>query len=281
MNGFFNILKSSGVNSTFIVNKIKRLTHTPCGHMGTLDPMASGVLPVAVGKSTRLFDYLADKVKVYEAEFTFGYETDTLDATGQIISQSEVKVTDEQIKAVLKEFIGEIDQVPPKYSANNINGRRGYELARKGIEFELKTKKVNVYSFELKEKIAENIYTFTISCGKGTYIRSLCRDLAYRLGTKATMSKLCRTQSGIFKIENAITVEQLEQNIEQYLIAPDQTVSYEKFYLTEGQARKILNGVYEITGLTEGKLYRVYSPTEFYGIGKVENGFLKIKSYCR
>lgn len=281
MNGFFNILKSSGVNSTFIVNKIKRLTHTPCGHMGTLDPMASGVLPVAVGKSTRLFDYLSDKVKVYEAEFTFGYETDTLDATGQIISQSNTQITKEQIQEVLQEFIGEIDQVPPKYSANNINGRRGYELARKGIEFELKTKKVKVFRFELKEKIADNIYTFTIECGKGTYIRSLCRDLAYRLGTKGTMSKLCRTQSGIFKIENAITVEELENNLEKYLIAPDQTVSYEKFNLTESQARKILNGVYEISGLEEGKLYRVYSPTEFYGIGKVENGFLKIKSYCR
>ncbi len=281
MNGFFNIFKSSGVNSTFIVNKIKRLTNTPCGHMGTLDPMASGVLPVAVGKSTRLFDYLADKVKTYEAEFTFGYETDTLDATGNITETSETAISEEQIKAVLGEFVGEINQVPPKYSANNINGRRGYELARKGIEFELKTKKVTVYKFELKQKISENIYTFTIECGKGTYIRSLCRDLARRLGGLGTMSKLCRTKSGIFTAETAISVEQLQENPEKYLIAPDTTVSYEKFYLTESQARKILNGVYEITGLEENKLYRVYSPTEFFGIGKVENGLLKIKSYCR
>ena len=281
MNGFFNIFKSSGVNSTFIVNKIKRLTKTPCGHMGTLDPMASGVLPVAVGKSTRLFDYLADKVKVYEAEFTFGYETDTLDATGTTINTTQTQVTEEQIRAVLGEFVGEINQVPPKYSANNINGRRGYELARKGIEFELKSKKVNVFRFELKEKIADNIYTFTIECGKGTYIRSLCRDLAYRLNTLGTMSKLCRTQSGIFTAETAISVDELENNLEKYLIAPDTTISYEKFYLTESQAKKILNGVFEITHLEEGKLYRVYSPTEFFGIGKVENGLLKIKSYCR
>jgi len=249
--------------------------------MGTLDPMASGVLPVAVGKSTRLFDYLADKVKVYEAEFTFGYETDTLDATGTTINTTQTQVTEEQIRAVLGEFVGEINQVPPKYSANNINGRRGYELARKGIEFELKSKKVNVFRFELKEKIADNIYTFTIECGKGTYIRSLCRDLAYRLNTLGTMSKLCRTQSGIFTAETAISVDELENNLEKYLIAPDTTVSYEKFYLTESQAKKILNGVFEITHLEEGKLYRVYSPTEFFGIGKVENGLLKIKSYCR
>ncbi len=281
MNGFFNIFKSSGVNSTFIVNKIKRLTGTPCGHMGTLDPMASGVLPVAVGKSTRLFDYLADKVKTYEAEFTFGYETDTLDATGTILKRDNSVVTEEQIREALGEFIGEIDQVPPKYSANNINGKRGYELARKGIEFELKSKRVTVYKFELKEKIADNIFTFTIECGKGTYIRSLCRDLAKKLGTLGTMSKLCRTKSGIFTADTAISVEELQENPEKYLIAPDTTVSYEKFYLTEEQARKILNGVYEIKLLQEGKLYRVYSPTEFYGIGKVENGLLKIKSYCR
>lgn len=281
MIGFFNIYKSSGTNSTFIVNKIKRITKTPCGHMGTLDPMASGVLPVAVGKATRMFDYLTDKVKVYEAEFTFGYETDTLDATGTILKQNSKIVTKEEIIAVLPEFIGLINQVPPKYSANNINGRRGYELARKGIDFEPSVKQVNVSDIQLTQDLGNNKFCFKITCGKGTYIRSLCRDIAYKIGTFATMSALKRTQSGIFLIENAITVEQLEDNIEKYLIAPDEVVNYKKVYLTEQQTKKMLNGVFEIVGYNQDELYRVYSPTEFLGIGKVEKGFLKVKSYVR
>jgi len=281
MNGFFNIYKSSGTNSTFIVNKIKRITKTPCGHMGTLDPMASGILPVAVGKSTRLFDYLTDKVKVYVAEFTFGYETDTLDATGTVLKEKQADITKEQIISRLSKFIGTINQVPPKYSANSINGRRGYELARKGIDFTPKTKQVNVYNFELLQEVNKNVFTFKIECGKGTYIRSLCRDLAYELNTLGTMSKLERIQSGVFTKENSITVEQLELNPEKYLIPADSVLNYEQIYLTEQETKKILNGVFEITRYAQGVFYRVYSPTEFLGIGVVENGVLKIKSYVR
>ena len=281
MNGFFNIYKSSGTNSTFIVNKIKRITKTPCGHMGTLDPMASGVLPVAVGKSTRLFDYLTDKIKVYIAEFTFGYETDTLDATGETLSTSLVIPTKEQIEKALSKFVGLIDQVPPKYSANSINGKRGYELARKGIDFTPNTKQVNVYSFSLLEQMDSNKFTFKIECGKGTYIRSLCRDLAYELGSLGTMSALERVQSGVFTKENAISVEELESNPEKYLIPADSVLGYEKVFLTENQTKKMLNGVFDITGYSVDKFYRVYSPTEFLGIGWVDKGFLKIKSYVR
>ncbi len=281
MNGFFNIYKSSGTNSTFIVNKIKRITKTPCGHMGTLDPMASGVLPVAVGKSTRLFDYLTDKIKVYIAEFTFGYETDTLDATGTTLSTTQNLPTKEQIQGVLTKFIGLIDQVPPKYSANSINGKRGYELARKGVDFTPKTKQVNVYSFVLLEQISADKFTFKIECGKGTYIRSLCRDLAYELNSLGTMSSLERIQSGVFTKENSISVEDLEREPEKYLIPADSVLSYEKIYLTDQQTKKMLNGVFDITTYSKDKFYRVYSPTEFLGIGWVDNGVLKIKSYVR
>ena len=249
--------------------------------MGTLDPMASGILPVAVGKSTRLFDYLTDKVKVYVAEFTFGYETDTLDATGTVLKEKQADITKEQIISRLSKFIGTINQVPPKYSANSINGRRGYELARKGIDFTPKTKQVNVYNFELLQEVNKNVFTFKIECGKGTYIRSLCRDLAYELNTLGTMSKLERIQSGVFTKENSITVEQLELNPEKYLIPADSVLNYEQIYLTEQETKKILNGVFEITRYAQGVFYRVYSPTEFLGIGVVENGVLKIKSYVR
>lgn len=278
MNGFFNVYKSSNTNSTFLVNKIKRLLKTPCGHMGTLDPMASGVLPIAVGKSTRLFDYFSDKQKTYEAEFEFGYETDTLDATGKKTVEGGRIPEREEIERALKNFIGEIEQVPPKYCANSVNGRRGYELARKGIDFELKAKKVNVYSFELLG--GENgVYKFKIVCGKGTYIRSLARDLGYATGTYATMTSLCRTVSGVFKIEDSVTVEEIALAPEKYLIRPDETIDYEKVFLSEEQTKKMLNGVYEIP-IKEG-LFRVYSPSEFLGIGKSEDGLLKIKAYVR
>lgn len=278
MNGFFNVYKSSNTNSTFLVNKIKRLLKTPCGHMGTLDPMASGVLPIAVGKSTRLFDYFSDKQKTYEAEFKFGFETDTLDATGKTVFENGRIPEREEIEKALKNFIGEIDQVPPKYCANSVNGKRGYELARKGIDFELKSKKVKVYSFELLEG-EKDTYKFKIVCGKGTYIRSLARDLGYATGTYATMTSLCRTVSGVFKIENSVTVEDIALNPEKYLIRPDETLDYEKIFLSEEQTRKMLNGVYEIP-VKEG-LFRVYSPTEFLGVGKSENGLLKVKAYVR
>lgn len=278
MNGFFNVYKSSNTNSTFIVNKIKHIVGQPCGHMGTLDPMASGVLPVAVGKSTRLFDYFADKKKTYVAKFKFGYETDTLDKTGKTVKTCDRIPDKAEIENALPNFLGQISQVPPKYCANSVNGRRGYDLARRGIEFELKAKTVTVYSFKLLD--GENgEYRFEIECGKGTYIRSLARDLGYACSSLATMTELERTKSGAFSLTNAVTLDELAINPEKYLIRPDETLDYEKIFLTEEQTKKMLNGVYEIR--IEQGLYRVYSPTEFLGIGKSEDGLLKIKAYVR
>ena len=276
MNGFFNVFKSSGVNSTFIVNKIKRIVGLPCGHMGTLDPMASGVLPVAVGKSSRMFDFLADKIKTYEAEFTFGYETDTLDGTGRIVNENDFIPPEESVRKTIKGFIGQIEQVPPKYSANNVNGKRGYELARKGVDFSLKSKSVFVRDFILTGK-SGNTFSFNIVCGKGTYIRSLCRDLAKELGACATMTKLVRTKSGFFTIENSVTLEKIMEDYAKYLIPSDEVVDYPKILLTSEQTKKMLNGVYEIP--CEKGFYRVYSPNVFLGIGVEQNGLLKIKAY--
>ena len=211
--GFFNVNKPSGITSSTVVNKIKWLTGVPCGHMGTLDPLASGVLPVGVGNATRLFDYFLEKEKEYIAEFTFGVDADTLDSTGTLVYGGRVP-NEREIEAVLPQFFGDIMQVPPKYSAKNVNGRRGYDLARAGVEFELAPKKVHIYGMELLERLADKPDTFRIKirCGGGTYIRSLARDIAAALDTKAVMSALCRTQSGVFTLPNAIDFADLEKD---------------------------------------------------------------------
>ena len=149
MTGFINVFKEEGASSAQEVNRIKRLLKTPCGHMGTLDPMASGVLPIAAGNAARLFDYFLDKRKKYVAQFRFGVDSDTLDTTGQMRENAGYVPTNLQISDILQEFVGEINQVPPRYSAKNVSGKRGYQLARDGVEFELPPKKVNIYSIKL------------------------------------------------------------------------------------------------------------------------------------
>jgi tRNA pseudouridine55 synthase len=146
MKGFINLIKPEGMSSAYAVSRVKKKLKTTCGHMGTLDPMASGVLPVGIDKTSRMFDYLLDKTKTYVAEFEFGYTTDTLDITGEVVERTDKVPTEEQIEGVLSQFVGIIDQIPPKYSAKCIDGKRGYELARRGVEFELQAKKVEILS---------------------------------------------------------------------------------------------------------------------------------------
>ncbi len=277
--GFINIDKSSGVTSSAIVNKIKWLSGVPCGHMGTLDPLASGVLPVGVGNATRLFDYFLEKQKTYIAEFTFGETSDTLDCTGEIVRGGEVP-TKEEILSVLPQFIGEIDQIPPKYSAKNVNGKRGYDLARAGIEFELPPKRIRVHGIDLlgKSSEKENAYAFKIVCGGGTYIRSLARDIALACGTQGLMSALRRTQSGIFTVENAISIEDLtEENIAAAVIPTEDVLPYGVLTLDSPRAYKIFDGVAIETGASDG-LYKFYKDDGFYGIAEVKNGKAKIKT---
>ena len=270
MKGFINLIKPEGMSSAYAVSQVKKKLNITCGHMGTLDPMASGVLPVGIDKTSRMFDYLLDKTKTYVAEFEFGYETDTLDATGKVTQTTSVLPTEEQIKAVLSNFVGEIDQMPPKYSAKCIDGKRGYELARRGVEFELKPKKVNILSLEYNGKTGENKYSFTIECKGGTYIRSLARDIGYAVGSLGVMTSLVRSKSGIFTLNNGVTVQEFKDsdNPEKYLIQPDLAVEFPKAVLTSEQATKILNGVFENLGYQDG-LYRVYNQQEFWGIGRL------------
>ena len=282
MTGFIHLYKPAGISSARAVGMVKKKFNTPCGHMGTLDPLAEGVLPIAVGKATRLFQYTLEKQKTYIAEFTFGATTDTLDRAGEIEKTCEKIPTELEIKNALPTFVGKINQIPPKYSAKNIDGTRGYQLARAGVEFELPPKEVVILSFDLIEKISENTFRFKIECEGGTYIRSLARDLGNAVNSLAYMSALIRSKSGIFEMENSVSFEELKnsETPEKYLTPSDEVVSFEKLTIAPAQAKKILNGVYENIGVNDGT-YRVYNGNEFWGIGVAENGILKIKSYVR
>ncbi|MBE7087678.1 MAG: hypothetical protein E7369_05220, partial [Clostridiales bacterium] len=190
--------------------------------------------------------------------------------------------TETEIEEKLKDFIGDIEQVPPKYSAKCIDGKRGYQLARRGVEFSLPPKKVTVLDFKLTKKLSDTEYEFEIKCKGGTYIRSLARDLGVATKSMAIMSSLVRTQSGIFNLENGVTVEDLKDsdNPENFIIPSDFAVDYEKVVLTETQATRILNGLFDKYPLKDG-VYRVYNCTDFWGIGVVTDGILKIKAYVR
>jgi tRNA pseudouridine55 synthase len=212
MTGFVNFLKPPKMSSAQAVSIIKKISGAKkCGHMGTLDPFACGVLPIALGRATKLFDYLIDREKKYRAIFKFGIETDTFDLDGYLINTDNKRVTLDQINQILPEFIGIISQLPPKFSAKRINGQRAYELARSGQDVELKPSIVKIYDITVQE-IGGNEFVFDISCSGGTYIRSICRDIAYKLDTCATMTCLIRQASGIFNIQDSCSLQELEQD---------------------------------------------------------------------
>ena len=238
---------------------------------------------MGVGNATRLFDYFLEKEKEYIADFTFGVDSDTLDSTGNLVQGGHVP-NETEIKEVLPTLVGEVMQIPPKYSAKNVNGRRGYDLARAGIEFELAPKKVIIHDIELlgKKEGAEDTYLFKIRCGGGTYIRSIARDMAAALGTKAVMSGLRRTQSGIFTLQNAIPFDVLEKDpsleeLEKYLIPTDSVLPFETLSLTETELSKILQGQRVKTDVADG-LYKIYTPDGFYGLAEVLDGLAKAKT---
>ena len=272
--GFINVNKPSGAPSSAAVNKIKKLLHTPCGHMGTLDPLASGVLPVGVGNAARLFDYFLSKKKVYLAEFTFGVTSDTLDSEGQLEYKGE-RPKREDILDVIPSLIGEVDQIPPRYSAKCVNGKRGYQLAREGKEFTLAPKRVLIESISLCEEKGEGRFTFEIVCGGGTYIRSIARDMGEKMGTFAIMSALRRTQSGVFTIENSVPQNDLtEENIESFLIPTDSILPYPTL---EWNNFHIFHGLPVKSKQADG-LYKVYDDNGFYGIAEVKSGQAVMKT---
>lgn len=279
MTGFINLNKAVGSSSAREVSVIKRLTGQPCGHMGTLDPMASGVLPVGIGNACRLFDYFLTKRKTYLATFRFGEHFDTLDTTGQVISAGGRIPEREEIECVLPRLVGEVMQVPPKYSAKSIGGKRGYALARAGVDFELPPKRVSIYSIDLVARRSEDEYDFRIKCGGGTYVRSICRDMAEMLGTFAAMSALVREKSGPFAIENSVVAEQLNSdNILQYIIPADSVLPFDSVHVADRTQFMLLNGMSVPTDLVDGT-YKIYLENgQFYGLGAVADCRLKVKT---
>lgn len=283
MTGILNINKPKGVSSSAVVSKVRKiLGEKTIGHMGTLDPQAEGVLLLGVGKATKLFNHFLSKDKVYLAEFTFGYETDTLDCDGKIINETENLPSLEQIKSELKKQIGKINQIPPQYSAKNIAGRRAYDIARSGEVAELSASKVEIYNIEFISQVKVNVYTFNIHCSSGTYIRSICRDLAYNLNSLATMTALQRTRCGRYTIENSITLQQLEQNMELVLEPIEKTLDNLQVYeLDEKYYFEISNGIkIQLDNLPKND-FLLFCKSELFGISKSIEGNLKIITYLK
>lgn len=212
MDGIINVYKEKGFTSHDVVAKLRGILQMKkIGHTGTLDPDATGVLPVCIGKATKVCDLLTDKDKVYEAVIRFGVTTDTLDMTGTVTGEHSVSVSKEQLVDALAAFVGEIDQIPPMYSAIKINGKKLYELARKGQEVERRPRKVTIHELTLlSENLEQKECTIRVHCSKGTYIRSLCSDIGEKLGCGAAMKELVRTRVGRFELEEAHTLSQIE-----------------------------------------------------------------------
>ncbi len=211
MNGFFNVLKPPGMTSSQVVGYVRRLINgEKAGHAGTLDPQAAGILPVMAGKAARLFDYLVDKRKTYVAEIAFGTATDTQDAQGRVIDKGEKYPSLKDVQAVLPMFTGEIMQVPPSFSAIKQDGRRLYDLARRGEMVEAAPRPILVEEISLGRETVSHGMMLTIRCGKGTYVRTLCHDIGRAVGCPAHMRFLLRTQSGVFTLDTAYTLEELQ-----------------------------------------------------------------------
>lgn len=229
-NGILNINKPEGWTSQDVVAKLRgRLHIRRVGHTGTLDPMATGVLPVCFGKATRIIEYYDDDFKTYEAEMKLGMVTDTLDITGTVLETKPVDVSEEDVIQTIDSFRGWITQIPPKYSALKVNGKPLYKYAREGVEVEIKSRKIYVADIQPVEvNLGENRILFRVTCSKGTYIRTICDDIGKKLGCGGTMTALQRTQSGCFRVEDARTLpeilEMTDEELERCVIPMDETL---------------------------------------------------------
>jgi len=276
MNGFVIIDKEAGMTSFFAASRLKKIySEKKTGHTGTLDPMATGVLPVALGKATRFIDYLPDNNKAYIADFKLGITTDTLDITGEVLSECEADFTDNQVESVVLSFLGESDQLPPMYSAISVNGQRLYKLARQGIEVEREKRKIFISDIRLLS-CDNGIYRIYVECSKGTYIRSIISDIGDKLGCGAVMTALRRTIACGYDISQAKTLDEIRQNPEACLLPIDSAFDcYPAVSVSENQAKRFSNGgdlfVARIHGLTpQPSLYRVYCNEIFLGLGRIK-----------
>ena len=281
MNGLINLYKPPMMSSAQAVAKVRRILGVKTvGHMGTLDPMAEGVLVIGVGKSTRLFDYLIKRKKAYIAKFEFGYQTDTLDALGKTVATTADIPSAEAVLRAMQSMIGAIEQIPPAYSAKHVDGKRAYALAREGQTVELKPATVEVYDAQLVCQPKPNETVFLIECSAGTYIRSLCRDAAAMCGSLATMTYLQRTRSGCFDVNDSISLEALEVRREAAIVPPEDALRDMKRVELPTELYDDLNNGRKIACDIQGDAL-IYCGGELFGIGGAQGGVLKLKTYLK
>ncbi len=281
LDGFVNVLKPVGATASDIVVKLRRvLGQQKIGHLGTLDPGACGVLPIAVGKGTKLFNLLTNKTKVYRAVFTFGATTDTLDSYGVTIATGHSDIDIDRLTNVCSSFVGNIEQIPPMYSAISVGGVRAYDLARQGQSVHLKSRAVTIYSIDNIYVVDDCSFSIDISCSGGTYIRSLARDIADKLGTVAYMSSLVRLESGCFNIENALTYDEIDRLGAQCVVDLMYPLQDMATYDVPQQLYKPLSYGMAISAQFDG-YNKIYCQGEFFGIGKCTNNKLVLEYYLR
>lgn len=284
MEGIIVVNKPKGITSFDVIRKLKKILKTKkIGHTGTLDPLATGVMLVCVGRATKLASDLEAKDKIYIADFDIGYATDTYDIEGKKIAENIIEVSKENLKQSIKKFIGNIKQIPPMYSAIKIDGNKLYHLARKGIEVERPKRDVTIEYINLLD-FKDNKVKIETKVSKGCYIRSLIYDIGRDLGTYATMTALQRKQVGDYSLENSYSLEQIEKmvlnNDFKFLKTIEEIFSYDKYSLqTEKELTLYKNGnTVKIKENLENKRYRIYFQNEFVGLANIENNNL-LKGY--
>ena len=285
MNGILIVNKPKQYTSHDVVAKVKKICGEKVGHTGTLDPMATGVLPLLLGQGTKLSKYLINHDKTQIATIQLGKKTDTLDSEGSILEERIVDgklLNKENVQRVLECQIGKQIQTPPIYSAIKVNGKKLYEYARKGVEVEIPKREIEIYNIELldineKDKTIE----FRVHCSKGTYIRTLCENIAEKLGTIGYMKELNRVQVGQFNLNQAITVEELEKNKENEKFLNQHLITVQNFFekypiveLKEEKLKLFLNGV-QLTNNNDDGLYQIKVNNVVVGIGTIKNKLLK------
>lgn len=287
MNGVLNIFKPKGMSSFDAVRVVKKVAGTgKVGHTGTLDPEATGVLPICIGRATKIIDYIMDSEKVYEVTLKLGIRTTTYDLEGEVLEERDPShLTEEEILNSINSFKGEYSQIPPMYSALKQNGVRLYELARKGIEVERKGRLINIHNLE-DIKINNPYISMKVTCSKGTYIRSLCYDIGEKLGVFATMTQLNRAKTSVFSQEKSININELtKENINDYILSMEEALEkYDKIIVNKKYAKLLVNGVRVADGrftkdkVINNKLYRVYDDeNNFIGLGERNDAGFKIE----
>lgn len=278
MDGIIVINKEKEYTSHDVVAKLKKkLNISKVGHTGTLDPNATGVLPILIGKGTKFSKYLINHDKIYEVELELGKKTDTADIEGKVIEEKNVdeKYIKENLLQVLESFVGKQEQIPPMYSAIKKDGKKLYEYARAGEKVEIEPREIEIYKIDLN-KYDKNIISFVVSCSKGTYIRSLCEDIAEKLNTLGYMKNLKRLQVGKFNIKDAVYIDDIDlKNVNDYLITLEEILrEIPCINLDEKKLKLFLNGV-QLTDNNIDGLYKIYVANKFIGTGTIKKGLLK------